>query len=137
MYLVRITCMTVAGILLLGLQAASAGYPVGTIVKVDGDPALFMMVPVGKAAHIPNVKIIQCLGIENRKPVYIRKDELNAMPKSPLLLRSPSGAIYRIDGDRKRHFSNPAAFQKQGLDPASVLPMTDQQLNCIPDGPKL
>lgn len=132
-----IGCMAIVGVFLFGIHVANAGYPVGTIVKVDGRPNLYMMVPVGKAAHIPTVKIIQCLGIENRKPVYIKKDELKAMPKSPLLLRSPAGAIYRIDGDRKRHISSPAVFHKRGYDPASVLPMTDQQLNCIPDGPIL
>lgn len=129
--------LVAVGFFWFAVPVVNAGYPVGTIVKVDGRPNLYMMVPVGKAAHIPTVKIIQCLGIENRKPVHITKDELKAMPTSPLLLSSPAGAIYRIDGDKKRHISSPAEFQRRGYDPASVLPMTDQQLNCIPDGPKL
>ncbi len=133
----RIQQITVIGLVSLFLGAATlaqAGYSVGTIIKVDGEPAEYMMVPVGKAAHIPDPKIIQCLGIQNRQPVYVRKDALNAMPKSPLLFSSPAGSIYMIQGDRKRHISNSASFQKLKLDPASVLPMTDAQLNCIPDG---
>lgn len=128
------------GLASLFIGAASlvhAGYGVGTIVKVDGESAEYMMVPVGKAAHIPHPLIIQCLGIQNRTPVYVRKDELNAMPKSALLFKSPAGAIYVIKGDRKRHVANQASFQRHGFDPASVLPMTDAQLNCIPDGPPM
>lgn len=111
-----------------------SGYAVGTIVKAQGRPELYMMVPVGRAALIPTMTIINCLGIQDRRPVEISPRELKEMAKSPLLLKSPGGTIYRISGDRKRPIANPAVFQRLGYDPASVLPMTDAQLNCIKDG---
>lgn len=111
-----------------------AGYPVGTIVKAEGRSELYIMVPVGRAAHIPTMQIIDCLGIQNRQPVVISRRELSSIPTSPLLLKSPGGNIYRISGDRKRLITSPAVFERLGYDPASVLPMTDAQLNCIRDG---
>jgi len=110
------------------------GYPVGTIVKAEGRSELYIMVPVGRAAHIATLQIINCLGIQNRQPVVISKQELGSIPSSPLLLKSPGGNIYRISGDRKRLITSPAVFERLGYDPASVLQMTDDQLNCIRDG---
>ncbi|HHO48572.1 MAG TPA: hypothetical protein ENN06_09025 [Desulfobacteraceae bacterium] len=111
-----------------------AGYPVGTVIKAEGRSELYIMVPVGRAAHIPTVQILKCLDLQDRKPVVISRQELGAIPTSPLLLRSPGGNIYRISGDRKRLITSPAVFERLGYDPASVLPMTDAQLNCIRDG---
>jgi hypothetical protein len=113
---------------------AQGNFPVGTIVKAEGRPELYMMVPVGKAAHIPTVQVLSCLGIQDRTPLVISRERLKALPKTPLLLKSPGGDIYKISGDRKRLITSPAAFEQQGFDPASVLPMTDAQLNCIKDG---
>lgn len=110
------------------------GFPVGTIIKAEGRSELYIMVPVGRAAHIPTTQIINCFGIQDRKPVVISRRELSSIPTSPLLLKSPGGNIYRISGDRKRLITSPAVFERLGYDPASVLPMTDAQLNCIRDG---
>jgi hypothetical protein len=111
-----------------------ASHPVGTIVRAEGRSELYIMVPVGRAAHIPTVQIVNCLGMQNRQPVVISRQELSSIPTSPLLLKSPGGNIYRISGDRKRLITSPAVFERLGYDPASVLPMTDTQLNCIRDG---
>ncbi|MCI5224110.1 MAG: hypothetical protein D3924_15935, partial [Candidatus Electrothrix sp. AR4] len=37
--------------------AAQAGRPVGTLIKTADSPALYIMVPIGKAAHIPTLRV--------------------------------------------------------------------------------
>jgi len=122
-------------ILAMSSLAAQAEQPVGEIVKTATSPQLFIMVPVGRAALIPSPMILQCLRLQNRRPVIISDVELNRYPKAPLLLRSPSGTIYRIDGNRKLHITSQEVFLRLNYDPVSLLSMLDDQLACIPDGP--
>ncbi len=116
---------------------ALAGQPVGALVKSPNDSKLYIMVPVGKVAYIPTVVVLQCLKLQNRAHTVISQAELNSYPKTELLLQSRAGAIYMVKGDKKHHIANASAFQRRNLDPSSVLPMMDDQLNCLQDGAPL
>ena len=136
---IKITLLIFAAIALFcGTSlTAMAGQPVGALVQTPNDSKLYIMVPVGKAAHIPTVRVLQCLRLQNRAHTIISQAELNSYPKTELLLQSRAGAIYMIKGDKKHHIVNAAAFQRRNLDPNTVLPMMDDQLNCLQDGAPL
>ena len=113
------------------------GYPVGSVAQLEGTQEIYIMVPVKRAAHVPSVAVFQCLGLQAKQRFTITRNEMKGLKKSPLLLKGPDGKVYEISGEQKRHLASPAAMQRRGYDPASVLPATDAQLNCIKSGPPL
>ncbi len=118
-------------------NTVQAGRPVGAIIKTANSDALYIMVPIGKKAHIPSVRALNCLQLQNRVPVVVSDAEFSSYPSTPLLIKSPRGEIYLVEGDKKRHIVNPAAFQRHNYDPVTVLPMLDPQIYCLEDGPEI
>ncbi|MFA6474600.1 MAG: hypothetical protein WCV88_00175 [Patescibacteria group bacterium] len=57
-----------------------------------------------------------------------------AVPKF-ILVQGPTGGIYLIDGDHnKRAITSASVFHNLGYNPEEVIPMTQAELNIIPDG---
>lgn len=123
-------------VLLLSCCPAYAQYNNGTIVQVIGDPALYYVIN-GYAAHIPSIKVFQCMQLERNKKVMITSEQLQSMPKTAFLIEGGDGKIYRVHEQYKRHIPNPQVFKKLKYNDAGVIHIPANQVSCIPDGPPL
>lgn len=115
---------------------AFAGFPNGTVLQVTGNDALYYVIN-GYAAHIPSIKVFQCMRLDSRRKVMISQEQMQAMPRTAFLIEGGDGRIYRVDGEYKRHVPNLDVFRRLGFNDAEVIHISADMVNCIPKGPPL
>ncbi len=131
----HILCLLGWLLLLAPMDVQAAKYHPGTVVKGEGRAALFVALASGHLAHIPSVQALRCLELHRQPPLTVPALVVDNLPKSPLLVRSPDGHIFRIEGLVKRHIQSPAVLQRLGYPAASILAAGEAQLCCLADGP--
>lgn len=122
-------------LLLTPLNVQASRFHPGTVIKGEGRSALFVVQASGHLAHIPSVQALRCLELHRQPPQVVPALAVDNLPKSPLLVRSPDGHIFRIEGVVKRHIQSPAVWQRLGYPAASILAAGEAQLRCLADGP--
>lgn len=117
-------------------NVAGSGLPNGTVFNVPGAPELYLSIN-GYAAHIPSMRVYQCMGLEKNRSAKVSQHQLNAMPKTAFLIRGSDRRIYRVDGEIKRHVPNLKVFRKKGFNEGQVIDTSDRAVACIAEGPPL
>jgi hypothetical protein len=108
----------------------------GSLIQVPGSPSIYYLIN-GYAAHIPSVRVLECLRLKGKKIENISNDELNKLPKTAFLVKGSGNNIYRIDGESKRLVPNMQVFRRLGFNNDEIIHISDDMLNCIPKGPNL
>lgn len=116
----------------ISTSSALQQYSNGTIVKGSGDK-VFIIVG-GNASWIPNPNIFNALGLNWANIKTIPDTQLNAIPKSPLLIKGDSDKVYLVKGSSRQWITSPEAFTQMGLNWNTLLVIKDSQLAQIPLG---
>lgn len=130
------TTLTTFACILALAGSASAQIASGTLLNVPGDTALYFVIN-GYAAHVPSVKVSQCLQLPGHEVQKVTRAQLDSLPKTSFLVEGGDGKIYRVDGDRKRLVPNMDVFKRLGFNDAQVMHLPAAMVNCIPDGTPL
>ncbi|MBI4091104.1 MAG: hypothetical protein HY422_03695 [Candidatus Komeilibacteria bacterium] len=114
--------------------------PDGTVVKVEGDPGVWLLANGVKRAFTSNLALVSRYNPNLIVP--ISKSDLDSYDRGPdiefaaysLLRNATTGTIYLLTADQKRAISSMEVFKTLGFNPEEVEEATDAQLMAIPDG---
>lgn len=100
----------------------------GTVVRSSGSPEVFI-IKKGKKRHVPSVKAFEELGLKWDNIITVAQVAIDAHPDDVLVKSDASPAVFLLSGGKKRHITDPALFESQGLDWEDVTVLSAKELN--------
>lgn len=102
--------------------------PNGLVLRSEDGSEVYIIIN-GKKRHIPSLEAFRMLGLSWSDVQVVARSVVESSEDEMLLKSADNPKVYLISGGKKRHITDPAAFEGQGLDWDDITVVSAKELN--------